>query len=168
VRIARIGWAKQTLQQGRVYAALYIGVASPEQANVIIEQGLYLGQVHHYCEPFFKECQINQCTKCYEYTHIAKYCPKGTYCGYCASKGHTSKDCTKKDTKEAHKCIVSKIERKTTLYRHRNAQFGEESKRKLGRRTNSGQSYSRNESKSRSKPRSDSRRKPKNPSRTRE
>jgi hypothetical protein len=43
VRIARIGWAKRTLQQGRVYVALHIGVASPEQANILIKQGLYLG-----------------------------------------------------------------------------------------------------------------------------
>jgi len=108
VRIARVGWAKRTLQQGRVYAALHIGVTSPEQANVLIEQGLHLGEVHHHCEPFFKECQVNQCAKCYEYTHIAKYCQKGACCGYCASKGHASKDCIKQGIKETHKCIVCK------------------------------------------------------------
>jgi hypothetical protein len=108
VRIARIGWAKRTLQQGRVHAALHIGVATPEQANVLIEQGLYLGQVHHHCEPFFKECQVNQCVKCHDYRHMAKHCLKGRHCGYCASKGHASEDCPKKDSKEAYRCIVCK------------------------------------------------------------
>jgi len=30
------------------------------------------------------------------------------HCGYCVGKGHTSKDCPKKDSKELHKCIVYK------------------------------------------------------------
>jgi len=108
VGIIRIGWAKRTLQQGRVYAALHIGVSSPEQANVLIKQGLYLGQVYHHCEPFFKECQVSQCVKCYEYTHIAKRCLKVAYCGYCTSKEHISLECPKKNTPELHQCIVCK------------------------------------------------------------
>src|SRR5271166_2948072 len=101
VRVVRIGWTRRTLQQGRIQAALHIKVASPEQANILIKQGLYLGESHYRCEPFFRDCQVNQCAKCYRYSYIAKYYSRGTYCSYCACKGHASELCPKKDVKEA-------------------------------------------------------------------
>ena len=56
VRVVRIGWTRRTLQQGRIQAALHVKVASPEQANILIKQGLYLGESHYRCEPFFRDC----------------------------------------------------------------------------------------------------------------
>jgi hypothetical protein len=40
VEIVRLGWARKTIKLGKRIAPLHIGVASPEQANTLIEQGL--------------------------------------------------------------------------------------------------------------------------------
>jgi hypothetical protein len=108
VKIVRLGWAKKTLVQKRAFAALHIGIATPEQANILIKHGLRFENRLHRCEPFFRECQVNQCVRCHEYTHIAKYCPNRERCGFCASTGHKSQECMKKDTREAHQCSLCK------------------------------------------------------------
>jgi hypothetical protein len=93
---------------GRQFAPLYIGVIEPEQANHLIEQGLILGSVLHNCEPFFKECQVTQCIKRQRYGHIAKYCTNIMQCGFYAALGHHSKDCSKQEDTNAHKCAICK------------------------------------------------------------
>jgi hypothetical protein len=108
VQIVRLGWAKKTMVQKRAFAALHMGIATPEQANMLIKHGLYFENGLHECEPFFRDCLVNQCVRCHEYTHIAKHCPNRARCGFCASIGHRSQECTKKDMKEAHQCALCK------------------------------------------------------------
>jgi hypothetical protein len=108
VEIIQLGWAKKAMVQKRAFAALHIGIATPEQANTLIQQGFRLENRLHRCEPFFRDCQVNQCVRCHEYTHIAKHCPNRARCGFCASIGHKSQECMKKDKREAHQCALCK------------------------------------------------------------
>jgi hypothetical protein len=106
VKIVRVGRAKKGA--GKQFAPLYIGIAELEQAKYLIEQGLILGSVLHNCEPFFKECRVTQCINCQGYGHIARYSTKVAQCGFCATLGHCSKDCTKQEDRNAHKCALCK------------------------------------------------------------
>ena len=108
VKIVQLGWSKKALSQGKTRSALHIGVASPEQANLLLSQGLLFESELHDCEVFEGECQVTQCFKCMEYGHIAKQCKNLIKCGFCAAIGHLSQDCLKKDDRNSHHCAVCK------------------------------------------------------------
>ena len=105
VRIVRVGWARRTLQSGRRLPALHVGVAEPEQANLLIEAGLLLDSELHDCELFDGNCHITQCFKCYQYNHTAKHCRSIARCGFCGSASHSSQDCDKKDDRATFYCV---------------------------------------------------------------
>jgi hypothetical protein len=65
VRIVRVGWARKTLKSGKRLAALHIGIAEPDQANLLIDAGLLMDSELHDCELFDGSCYITQCFKCY-------------------------------------------------------------------------------------------------------
>src|ERR1700716_4301102 len=108
VKIVRLGWSKKALSQGKTRSALYIGVASPEQANLLLNQGLLFESELHDCEVFEGECQVTQCFKCMEYGHIAKQCKNLIKCGFCAAIGHLSQDCLKKNDRNSHHYAICK------------------------------------------------------------
>jgi hypothetical protein len=89
VRIVRVGWAKRTLTSGERVAALYIGVAEPDQANHLIDTGLLINSELYDCELFDGSCYITQCFKCYQYNHTAKHCKSVARCGFCGTAGST-------------------------------------------------------------------------------
>jgi hypothetical protein len=105
VRIVRVGWARKTLKYGKRIAALHIGIAEPDQANLLIDTGLLLDSELHDCELFDGSCYITQCFKCYQYNHTVKHCKGVGRCGFCGSAGHSSQDCNKKDDSTAFHCI---------------------------------------------------------------
>jgi hypothetical protein len=108
VEIVRVGWANKTIRLGKRTAPLHLGIAAPDQANQLIEQGLLHGSELHDCEVFYGECQVTQCFKCYSYGHTAKHCRSVIRCGFCAAAGHSSNDCPKKEDLQAYKCAVCK------------------------------------------------------------
>jgi hypothetical protein len=65
VCIVRVGWARKTLKSGKRVAALHIGVAEPDQANLLIDTGLLMNSELHDCELFDGSCYITQCFRCY-------------------------------------------------------------------------------------------------------
>src|ERR1700716_2241788 len=96
VEIVQLRWSKKALNQGKTRSALHIGVASPEQANLLLSQGLLFESELHNYEVFEGECQVTQYFKCIEYGHIAKQCKNFIKCGFCIAIGHLSQDCLKK------------------------------------------------------------------------
>jgi hypothetical protein len=105
VRIVRVGWAQRTLKSGKRLAALHVGVAEPEQANLLIDTGLLLDSELHDCELFDGSCHVTQCFKCYQYGHTAKHCRGIARCGFCGSASHSSPDCDRKDDLGALYCV---------------------------------------------------------------
>jgi hypothetical protein len=108
IEIVRVGWARKTIQQGKRTAPLHLGIAEPEQANLLIEQGLLYGSELHDCEVYSGDCQVTQCFHCYTYGHTAKHCRSVVRCGFCAAAGHKSNDCPKQEDSQAHRCAVCK------------------------------------------------------------
>ncbi|KAG9240835.1 hypothetical protein BJ878DRAFT_559605 [Calycina marina] len=53
VEIVRVAWPKKTIKDGKRIAPLHIGMAEPEQANILIDQGLLYGSELHDCEVFY-------------------------------------------------------------------------------------------------------------------
>jgi len=109
VTITRVGRARKDAEKPT--APLYIGVVEPEQANYLIRQGLLWGSMLYNCEPYFKECRVTQCLQCWEYGHIAKHCTKAKRCGYCATTGHSSEECLRKEDNRAYRCSVCRNSR---------------------------------------------------------
>ena len=108
VTIIRVGWAYKTLKHHKKIGPLHIGLAEPEQANLLIDQGLLLGSELHDCEVFYGDCQVTQCYKCHSYGHTAKHCKNMVRCGHCAAIGHKANECPKKDERIAQRCIACK------------------------------------------------------------
>lgn len=108
VTIVRVGWAHKTLKYHKKTGPLHIGLAEPEQANLLIDQGLLLGSELHDCEVFYGDCQVTQCFKCHSYGHTAKHCKNMVRCGHCAAIGHKASECPKKDDRTAQRCIACK------------------------------------------------------------
>lgn len=40
---------------------------------------------------------ISRCFNCQSFGHVSKYCKSKAVCGHCATEGHDTKDCTKRD-----------------------------------------------------------------------
>ena len=108
VTIVRVGWAHKTLKYHKKTGPLHIGLAEPEQANLLIDQGLLLGSELHDCEVFYGDCRVTQCFKCHSYGHTAKHCQNMARCGHCAAIGHKANECPKKDDGTARRCTVCK------------------------------------------------------------
>ena len=104
------------MKLGKRIAPLHIGVATPEQANTLIEQGLLFDSELHDCEVFWGDCQVVQCFNCQAYKHTAKHCQNTVRCGFCAALGHTSKDCANQGNPDMHRCAVCKGGKRHTAW----------------------------------------------------
>ena len=116
VEIVQLAWARKTIKLGKRVAPLHIGVATPEQANTLIEQGLLFDSELHDCEVFWGDCQVVQCFHCQSYKHTAKHCRNAVRCGFCAAIGHASKDCANQDNPEVYRCALCKGGKKHTAW----------------------------------------------------
>jgi hypothetical protein len=108
VEIVRLAWARTTTKLGKRIAPLHIGVATPEQVNTLIEQGLLFDRELHDCEVFWGDCQVVQYFHCQSYKHTAKHCRNAVRCGFCAAIGHASKDCANQGNPDIYRCAVCK------------------------------------------------------------
>jgi hypothetical protein len=94
VKILRVAWPKKAL--GRTYSSMIVEVASPEEANRMIELGYVEGGEVKSCELFEAGCKLTQCFKCSAFGHVARACRNKTRCGFCAG-GHNTQTCNKKE-----------------------------------------------------------------------
>ena len=74
----------------------------------MIEQGLLFVSELHDCEVFWGDCQVTQCFNCYTYGHTARHCKNHMRYGFCATIGHASRDCPKREDSQAYRCGVCK------------------------------------------------------------
>ena len=105
VEILGARWPKRALKKGKPNTHLIVDVASPAQANLLINEGLLFHSELKNCELFHGDCRVTQCFNCYEYGHIARVCRKGKKCGICASPGHDDQACRFRDVPTRHRCV---------------------------------------------------------------
>ena len=90
-------------------STVLVDVASPKEANIIIQEGLVLGYVHHAVELFHRDCRVTRCYQCQGLGHMARVCRRRACCGWCAGQDHTNdKDCPKRAQKQPAQCVNCK------------------------------------------------------------
>ena len=86
ITILRAYWSKKAIAQKKPVTSLHLDLATPEQANLLIESGVVLGHRLHEAEPFLANTVVAQCFKCFEYGHQACLCRNQAVCGACGGQ----------------------------------------------------------------------------------
>lgn len=93
LRISKATWLKRKADPGKTASSLIIWVNTAEQANRVLDRGLFWECENLMTEIFHSSHRVLQCFKCQQYGHIAAKCTKTTdTCSHCA-QGHQVKDC---------------------------------------------------------------------------
>ena len=93
ITILRAYWSKKAISQKKLVTSLHLDLATPEQANLLIENGLVLGHRLHEVEPFLADTVIAQYFKCFGYGHQARVCKNKAVCGACGGQ-HERRACS--------------------------------------------------------------------------
>ena len=83
--------------------SIVLGMASPEEANRVIEQGVAWNHGIYRAEPYSKGVRVVRCYRCQGYGHMASRCRGAKKCGWCAGD-HRMEDCPEKGKTEKKAC----------------------------------------------------------------
>ena len=92
ITILRAYWSKKAIAQKKPVTSLHLDLATPEQANLLIESGVVLGHRLHEAESFLANTVVAQCFKCFGYRHQARLCRNQAVCGACGGQ-HERRTC---------------------------------------------------------------------------
>jgi hypothetical protein len=102
LRIARIIWSKNVINEKKNLSSLIVKIYSAEQINRLIKNDF----LHEYsqisCELFVNNCRIKQCFNCQRYDHIDKICRHERRCSVCI-ESHNDSTC--KISIDKRKCV---------------------------------------------------------------
>jgi len=70
------------------YATATLHVSNVDAAKRLCSDGLIWEAQIFDCEPFCADLRTQQCFKCYQFGHVARYCQKTARCGHCAAAAH--------------------------------------------------------------------------------
>lgn len=104
IEILSLQWPKKALRRGKTSTCLIVDVATPEQANTLIDEGLLFHSELKECELYHGDCRVTQCYNCQKYGHTARICRAQKKCGLCAAPGHDDKDCNFRNDMTKHRC----------------------------------------------------------------
>ena len=104
VEILRVQWPRRAIKQNKAVSHLIVDVATPEQANILIDEGLLFQAELKECELYHGDCRLTQCYNCQKYGHLAKFCRSTTKCGYCAAIGHDDHHCSLRNAPDKARC----------------------------------------------------------------
>ena len=103
LRITKLRWLGQTVYKD--FAPLLVEVATAEQANRLINEGVAIAYDLKMVERFDPKCRIIQCFKCQRYGHISTHCMNKQKCGHCGGI-HTTDSCVDK-AQATNKCCAA-------------------------------------------------------------
>ena len=69
-----LGMGFSCTQWGRVAGPLFIDLASPHQANLLLQEGLVLGSLFHEGEVYHQDCRVTRCFACHTLGHSTRVC----------------------------------------------------------------------------------------------
>ena len=94
IQIAKTAWIKRQTDETKKESSLIVWINTAEQANMLLDQGLFWNYERMDTEIHQSSHRIMQCYRCQQYGHIAAKCsqPKDI-CSHCAGH-HKVKECT--------------------------------------------------------------------------
>ncbi len=92
LRIARIIWSKNVINEEKELSSLIMKIHSVEQINRFIKNDLLHEYSQIFCELFVNNCRIKQCFNCQRYEHIDKICRHERRCSVCV-ESHNDSTC---------------------------------------------------------------------------
>jgi hypothetical protein len=104
VEILRVQWPKRAAKLGKASSHLLLHLASPEQVNILVDEGLLFHSELRRCELYHGDCRVTQCFNCQKYGHIARICRFSKKCGLCAAPGHDDHACNFRNDSAKHRC----------------------------------------------------------------
>ena len=109
VELIHVGRERSRLAKTSARAStVLVDVASPQQANLLIREGVVLGYIHHSAELFHRDCRVTRCYQCQGLGHMARVCRRKQCCGWCTSQEHTDKACPARAAQQPARCINCK------------------------------------------------------------
>ena len=87
---------------------LILGLASPEEANMLCRNEVFIDAQVFRCEPYEESLQPRQCYQCFQFGHIARHCRAVKRCGHCAAAAHPGGEpsCPVKTGVAGAKCML--------------------------------------------------------------
>lgn len=109
VELIHVGRERARLAKAFAKAStVLVDVASPQQANLLIQEGVVLGYIHHTAELFHRDCRVTRCYQCHGIGHTARVCRHKPCCGWCSSQEHTDKACPSRAAQQPACCANCK------------------------------------------------------------
>ena len=109
VELIHVGRERARLGKTSAKAStVLVDVASPQQANLLIREGVVLGYIHHAAELFHRNCRVTRCYQCQGIGHMARVCRHKPCCGWCSSQEHTDKACPPRAAQQPARCVNCK------------------------------------------------------------
>ena len=99
--------AMRPRSEGATRLNLILGLASPEEANSLCRNDVYIDAQVFRFEPYEESLQPRQCYQCFQFGHTARHCRATTRCGHCAAAAHPDGEgsCPVKSGAKA-KCVL--------------------------------------------------------------
>ncbi len=88
------------------YATLVLGCPKVGDAQKLCREGLLWNSQIFDCKPYLREAEVRQCSRCYGFDHIARFCRAKARCGHCGAQAHPGGEgeCPQKSDDAEKKC----------------------------------------------------------------
>lgn len=111
VAIIRVAFPARVTRLAKPTGSLIITVATQQQANALIREGLLCGSSMHDVEVYSDECKVSRCFNCQLYHKTAaRYCRAQTRCGFCAGN-HVTEGCMARiaNDQQSMACVACQV-----------------------------------------------------------
>jgi hypothetical protein len=108
--ILYLGWVKEFKDKAckKSSSSLVIAFENPRHANQAILEGIFLRGALIRTELYDPGCRVVQCSKCYQFGHVAAMCPSTAACPFC-TLAHGKKQCPIRKNPTRYKCTNGNI-----------------------------------------------------------
>jgi hypothetical protein len=95
LKIKKIKYLRRKPRANREPAnqSVIVFTEDPYAADKCIRFGFFINSLHHKAERYAPQLHVNQCYKCFDYSHRATHCKRKEKCGHCGTETHLTAKC---------------------------------------------------------------------------